>query len=138
MPNLKIWSEQELARMREDVDQLFDNLRRDLGLPGRGCAMIGRARLYEEKDAYLIQMEVPGCPPEELDVNLREQELLVVFQRRDRIDHARRTTSCSQRLKLPGPVKVEGAEARCSEGVLSIRAPKLRRPLGRRVPVISE
>ncbi|MFW5837540.1 MAG: Hsp20/alpha crystallin family protein [Desulfovibrionaceae bacterium] len=138
MPDLRLWSEQELARMRRDVDRLFENLRQDLGLAGRRCVAPGRAQLIDEGEALVVRVEIPGCAARNLDVVLHEQELMIAFQRKDRIDHARRVTSGSRRLRLPCRVDVEQAEARLSDGVLKVRAPKLRGPRGRRLDVVSD
>jgi HSP20 family protein len=138
MSNLRLWSEQELARMRNDVERLFEDLRNDLGLAGRTCPGLARIHVIEEPEALLVRVEAPGCCAGDLEILLEDQQLSIAFQHSEQGRNSRRTTAARQRLRLPRRVDVDRAEARLSEGVLYIRMPKQASPRTRRLNVISD
>jgi len=138
MSNLRLWGEQELARMRKDMERRFEDLRSDLGLSGRACSGFARIHLVEEPEALLVRVEAPGCCAGDLEVLLEDQTLSINFQHEERALNSRRTTTAGQHLRLPCRVDVDRAEARLSGGVLHIRMPKQICPTARRLNVISD
>jgi len=88
------------------------------------------ADVTETDDAFKIEVELPGVKPEDVDVEVNGQELLVTGEikekEREGIVRAntRRTGHFEYRMLLTGEVDTENVEATMSDGVLSITAHK--------------
>ena len=77
MPGLIIWKNQEIDKLRRDMDRLFARLRDDFGMPpfpkiGRDVPFID---LSETEDDLIIKAEIPGIDPEDLDISITEDIL---------------------------------------------------------------
>ena len=72
MPGLTIWKNQEIDKLRRDMDRLFARLRDDFGMPlfpkiGRDVPSID---LSETEGDIVIKAEIPGINPEDLDISI--------------------------------------------------------------------
>lgn len=130
---------------RDDVDRLFAEL-----FPGgrRGIAPDTRAPV----DVYLtdttpptlvVEVDVAGVDPDEVDVDLHDNVLVVRGVRRRGGEDARRSYQHAEigwgpferRLRLNVAVEPAGAAATCERGILRIRLPLAARPPARRVEI---
>ena len=101
------------------------------------------ADLEELDDAWLLQVELPGVKKDDVDIQLTGRRLVVRAERKqtEREGLLRRSTRTVGRyfleVMLPDEVDPEGVEASVEDGVLTIRAPKLRADQGgtRRIAV---
>lgn len=97
----------------------------------------------EEKDAYVIEAELPGFKPENVDINVNSGVLTVAAERKfekkeeekgyQRIE--RRYGTFRRSFTLPDSVNPEHIEANLQEGVLSVRIPKREQAVPRRIQV---
>jgi len=98
--------------------------------------------LYETREGLVLRLEAPGVAKEDLAIDLAGQELIIRGRRRPeppanvtRVLHFEITYGSFERsLHLPIPIDPEGVAARCVDGILEIRLPRLR-PRARRIPV---
>ena len=97
--------------------------------------------LEETDDAYVVEAELPGVRPEDVNIELVGNELVLTgeVQQRERSGtlrrQSRRTGRFDYRLSLPSQVDVEKIDARLSEGVLTVRVPKSERAHRRRIEI---
>ncbi|GAA3456738.1 Hsp20/alpha crystallin family protein [Dactylosporangium matsuzakiense] len=109
-----------------------------LGLPVTGGAPVD---IEETSEAFLIELDLPGVAPGDVQIELRDSELRVwgSFKERQRdgtLRHqARRTGEFEYLVALPGDVDADNVSADLDGGVLTIVAPKLREQATRRIAV---
>lgn len=98
----------------------------------------------ESEDAWLLEAEVAGVSRDDIDVELRDDELVIhgEVKEKERSGVLRRRTrrvgEFEYRVVLPGPVDADALEARLSEGVLRIRVPKAERARSRHVDILTD
>ncbi len=89
--------------------------------------------LLEHEDAYEVRASVPGVKPEDVEVTVQGERVIVRAEVRagqeERGDNwlmrEHRYGTLQRAITLPSPVSSENAEARIEHGVLSLRLPKL-------------
>jgi len=80
MPGLIIWKNQEINKLRRDMDRLFDRLWDDFGMPHftRPSRDIPFYRSIRDKKEHLIcKAEIPGLNPEDLDISITNDILTI-------------------------------------------------------------
>ncbi|RTH36081.1 heat-shock protein Hsp20 [Thermus scotoductus] len=85
------------------------------------------SELSEHEDHYLLRVEVPGLGPENLEVRLEGDQLVVEGEKKEE----KRTKHLSEIVYgriyraylLPKDAKKEGIEAKLHKGVLEVRIP---------------
>ncbi|MBW6394368.1 Hsp20/alpha crystallin family protein [Thermus sp. PS18] len=90
------------------------------------------SELSEHEDHYLLRVEVPGLGPENLEVRLEGDHLVVEGEKKEE----KRTKHLSEIVYgriyrsylLPKDAKKEGIEAKLHKGVLEVRIPREKRP----------
>lgn len=95
------------------------------------------------EDAYVIEASVPGFSPEQVEVTVDQNWLVIHADRNQESETAeggyvrreRRSSSVHRRLALPEEVDVDRISASFSNGELAITVPRTSRPEPRRVPV---
>jgi HSP20 family protein len=109
---------------RANVDDAFY-------LPNRSWAMLG-GNVFEDDTRLVVRLEVPGMEKEDMDIEVREDQLVVsgekVFQRESSTGRYR-VVQCAYgnfRRTVPLPVPVLGEQARATyqNGVLRVELPK--------------
>ena len=110
------------------------------GLPGGG-AWSPAVDIEEVDDAYVIEAELPGVKRDDVDVELREQELTISgeLKERERVGvlrrRTRRTGRFDYRVSLPSDADPEHVDASLHDGVLTVRVPKNADARPRRIPI---
>lgn len=95
----------------------------------------------ETEDAWVIEAELPGVSQEDINLELREGELVISgeIKERERKGQLRRqvrkTGRFDYRLTLPGDVQSDKIEASLDKGVLTVRVPKSPRAQPKRIEV---
>ncbi|MBC7346253.1 MAG: Hsp20/alpha crystallin family protein [Clostridia bacterium] len=134
----------EIGRLREEVDRIVSGVIQQLPFVGReGAAWQPSIELYETDREVVLRADLPGVDPKELEVEVREGEVIIRGQHREEKEartenyyHAeRRYGSFFRRVSLPVPVKATEAKASYKNGVLEVRVPKDIREKGYRVPI---
>ncbi len=134
MSELVLWKDQEIRRLRKDMDRLFSRLRNGFGAPAwPGEALEGLyIDLLEREDALTVRVEIPGINPEDLKISVTNDRLTISGEKsEERIDDSRyyyrverRFGSFSRTIRLPCKVEIDNIEATYKKGVLNIVMPK--------------
>jgi HSP20 family protein len=134
--------EQVTERMRRVLEQTFGGF----GWPSQvteAAMWSPLVDIEETDDAYVVEAELPGVKRKDVTIELVGRELTITGQIKQR-EHkgavrqqARRTGRFEYRVSLPDQVDAENIEASLSDGVLTIRAPKLERAERRQIEVKS-
>jgi len=134
MGELILWKDQEIERLKKDLDRLFNRRCLDYGMEFF-CQELEEApsvEIYETKDAITVTAALPGILIEDLDISLAGRTLIIAGKKREA--HVEKTTyfhrvrkrfdSFSRSVKLPCRVKADEIEAKFDEGCLKIILPK--------------
>lgn len=123
MADLKNWSDEQLDKMRNDMDRLFDGLCFDLGLPpvGEGSFCEGDVCFTFQKDMLEVSLGIQGMECENIAVEVRERELVFSGQRESTQAGTHTLQAFTRRLKLPCAVHSDKTEILFEKGVLLIK-----------------
>jgi HSP20 family protein len=125
---------QDPYRQFEDLYDLMNQLMQDVLVapmtPAAGGRWIAPADIEETEDAYLVEVDVPGVAPEDIDLALRGNELRITGEIKERERKGilrRRMRKVGQFeliVALPGEVDPDKVEAQLHDGVLTVRLQK--------------
>jgi HSP20 family protein len=130
----------EIEDLSDRMDQLVEGL---FGMTSASAAgrMPTAADIEETDDAFIVDIDVPGVRPEDVRVEIRENELRVSGEIKERARkgllrrQTRRVGQFEHVVRLPNEVDPDQVEATLHEGVLSVRLGKSRSRQPRRVEV---
>jgi len=121
----------ELERMRRDMDRLSEGLTRGLWRePMAGVFPL--MNVTEDKDNYYVRAELPSFKTDDLDISVTGDSLSISGERKipaedEKAQYHRRERESgkfSRIVSLPAQVDTGKAEARCTDGVLTVVLPK--------------
>jgi HSP20 family protein len=130
-----------MSLLQREINQLFERLaeidRSDGGMAGEWSPGVD---VYESRGRLVVVVEVPGLPPEAVRVVVRERDLVITGERRDRrptggiagfLCMERPTGRFERTIPLDVAVDVKQAEARLAGGLLTVTLPRLKDRRGR-------
>jgi HSP20 family protein len=134
MPGLILWKNQEINKLRKDIDRLFDRVLDEFSMPPipRPSREVPFIDVSETKKDLIVTVEVPGINPEDLDISLIEDRLTIKGDMKQEIVNEgegyhrteRRYGSFSRTLRLPCRVLEKDIQATYKKGILNIVLPK--------------
>ena len=115
------------SRVRKAVEEALEKAFQDVGE-----VLEPLSELSEHEDHYLLRVEVPGLGPENLEVRLEGDQLVIEGEKKEgkRAKHLAEIVygRIYRAYLLPKDAKKEGIEARLAKGVLEVRIPREKRP----------
>ena len=131
-PELAPWSPLDrLASFRDEINRLFDggSTARDSGLFSGWTPALD---VYDEKDRFLVSMELPGMKKEEIELSFQDGVLTVSGERKHEREGKEGETFRSERyfgkfqrsVSMPAAVDAGKVTATYKDGVLLIDLPK--------------
>jgi len=121
----------EFGRIAQVAQTLFGAMDIDLGLGIFGGSDVGypNADLAEEKDHYVLTMEVPGVPKERLSISMNDNELKVSGEKAE-LKHSRQLAerqygAFSRTIRLPMGTTAQHISSQLMDGVLTITIQKI-------------
>jgi HSP20 family protein len=136
-----------MRRPDRSMSDVIDRLLRDpFGGAFRvwdGAAMMPAVDVRETGDSYLVEAEIPGLKPENIDVEIDGNTVTIRGQYKDETSRQeesyllreRRTGSFVRSIALPGEIDVERTTSSYENGELRIELPKSARARSRRIEV---
>lgn len=116
----------EIQELQDQMGQLMEHV-----MAGEeGGVWVPLVDIEETEDAWIAEAEVPGVKREDLDVEVRDSEVAITgeIKERERKGILRRKTRrvgrFEFRVTLPGQTDPENVEAELDDGVLTVRIPK--------------
>jgi len=121
-----------LARLHNEMDDLFDSFFRGLDRPFTGYKAWPAIDVAEEEDSIVVRAEVPGCKAEDIEISVYGNKLTISGEKKLSDEkkgkgyyHVESTYGSFRReLTLPTDVDQDKIDAVCKDGVLSITLPK--------------
>ena len=130
MFELTHWKEQEMRRLRRDMDRLFDRMFNGFGFSGlpRELVNLPRLEMSETDDTIVLEAGVPGVDPDDLEVSVTSRTLTLKGRLQSLSEKdahggtrvAQRYGSFARKIRLPVPVKTDDVDATYRDGVLTI------------------
>ena len=130
----------------QQLEQLHEQMGQLIGLPvdNGASAWTPPVDILETDDAWVVEAEVPGVDPDDINVEVRDSEVSISgeIKERERKGILRRRTrrvgEFDFHVTLPGQVAPENIDANAHNGVLTVRIPKPEQARARRIEVQSE
>jgi HSP20 family protein len=131
------WSPfRELDLMERNMRRLFEGF-------GFFPALLPATDIYETKDEYVVELEVPGYEEKELGIEVSDHTLTVRGERKEIKEQAEKTFRLHERLEkefertfiLPPEVETGKVKATFKQGVLEVHAPKVKAAIAKKVPI---
>ncbi|QDU10021.1 Hsp20/alpha crystallin family protein [Gimesia aquarii] len=115
--------------LRNEMDNLLSRFSGEGGLTQAFDAVLDMSETDNEIE---VRMDVPGIQPEEIEVEVTGNTLLITGERKEEKEEKGRTYhrierssgSFSRSMTLPCEVDSDQVEAQCDNGVLTISLPK--------------
>jgi len=130
MPELIIWKNRQMDKLRRDMDRLCTRVCDEFGIPlfPTTAREVPIMDMSETEEALIIKAEVPGVDPEDLDIAITEDTLTIRGQSKKEVvedrEEYRRTErhygSFSRTLQLPYRINTDDVKATYKKGTLSI------------------
>lgn len=139
------WSPlRELARMRDEMDRILDEIFgpiRERRIPF--LEWTPAADIIEDEDQLVVRLEIPGMRKEDLSISLRENHLTVKGERKGEEEKKGRTYhrrefyygSFERNFVLPASIDPEKVSATYENGILEIKLPKSEAVKPREIPI---
>jgi len=132
----------EMERLQRQMNRLYaESFAPGLGLWRPGVYPL--VNISEDHDYYYVRAELPGVKPEDLEITVREGNLILRGERKipteeKQVNYHRRERESGffrRVLGLPGPVNPEKVEAAFKDGILTIKLAKPEEIKPRRIEV---
>jgi len=128
-----------------ELDLLERNMRRMFDDTGWTPISLPAADVYETKDEFVVELEVPGYEEKELGIEVSDHVLTVKGERMEVKDeedktfrlHERLEKEFERRFKLPPEANTEKVSAIFKQGVLEVHAPKAKELIPKQIPIKS-
>jgi len=145
MAELIIWKNQEIDRLKKDMDRLLNRFRDDFCSPM--LLTVFREEPYlelsETQDDLLLKAEMPDVQPKDMDITIVDDMLTIKAEIKEEIfsegeGFRERTQTCSffsRTIQLPCKVHVDEVRASYQDGILSIVMPKCKLETARGVKI---
>lgn len=123
-----------------EFSQLWDRMGRlfeQASEIGQG-AWVPAVETEETEDAYLVRAELPGMKREDVDVELRGNELCITGEVREETAGKvlrQRHGKFAYRATLPSDADAEKVDAQLADGILTVRLPKAPGGQSRRIEI---
>ena len=79
MSDLRLWRSQELTKLKQDMDCMFDNICAEFGLPPL-CEGLGAApnlSMRDNGDILIVSGSISGLQPDDLEISVTEKTLSI-------------------------------------------------------------
>jgi HSP20 family protein len=143
--NLTRWEPfEELVSLRDAMNRLFEE---SFVTPSLFRSGTGPRRLvmdvYETPEAYVVEAPMPGIKPEEIQITLTGNTLMIHAEQKREEEHKERKYAYQERyfgalhreITLPHTVQLEGIEATLKEGLLHLTVPKAEEAKPKQIPI---
>ena len=146
MPRLILWKDEQMGKLRRDMDRLYHRVYGEFGIQHisttlRDAPFMG---LSDTDDTLIVRTKISNIDPKDLDISVTHDTLRInVRSKKERVDATggcrytrRQRGSYSRTLRLPCRVEVDDVKATYSkEGILNIVMPKCKPEKARKIEV---
>lgn len=130
------------GELQRDVNRLFDSrLFSNTSNPISSGDWLPAVDIHEDKDGYLLSIDLPGIRPEDIHVSAHNGVLSISGKREEiNTDKEQKRSerffgSFLREFSMPENADLEKVQANSKHGVLELRVPKSSKPEPRRIEV---
>jgi HSP20 family protein len=135
----------ELARIQNQMDELFSKFTGGYDWPFGQKAMWPPVDISDREDEIIVNAEVPGCNAEDIDISVQGNVLTISGEKKEHEEiekkgfyHVERFYGTFRRdITLPSEVDSNRVNAVCKNGVLSITMQKSEKAKAKHIKVLS-
>jgi HSP20 family protein len=129
MPELIVWKNKRMDKLRRDMDRMCTRVCDEFGIPLflETAAELPSIDVSETEDSIILKAEVPDINPEDLDISITDDTLSIRGEKR--------YGSFSRTLQLPCRIDLDDVKATYKEGILNIEMPKCKPEQAREIKV---
>lgn len=145
MPRLILWKDEQMDKLREDMDRLYHRVYGEFGIPFLSTSLRGipLVDLSDMEDTLIVRAKMVDIDPKDLDITVTHDTLRISTKTKgeqieDRGGYRRtqqRVGIFSRTLQLPCRVEINEVQATYSKGTLNIVMPKCKPEKTRRIKV---
>jgi HSP20 family protein len=145
MPELIVWKNERIDKLRRDMDRICTRVCDEFGIPLllETGAEIPSIDLSETEDSIILKAEVPDINPEDLDISITDDTLSIKGETKQELVEERggyqrtehRYGAFSRSLQLPCRINIDDVKATYKKGILNIVMPKCKPEQAREVKV---
>lgn len=143
MPSFAETFVEPLARLRNEVDRLFDDFPArwpSVRLTMPSGLLVPAVEMTETREAFKLNVEVPGMDATDIEMHVQDGAILISGEKKERREEDEKDYSYSERsygaferrLELPPGADAKGIKAKVQNGVLAITVPKKPEAAGKR------
>jgi len=126
-----------------DLDSMERQIRRAFEQAGFAPTLGPAADVYETKDDFVVELDVPGYEEKDIDIEVVDHTLVVKGLQQQTTETDERTFRLRERLErhferrfaLPVEADTDHATAKFAKGVLELRAPKVATAKARKIAI---
>jgi HSP20 family protein len=139
-----------LDLLQRRFDRAFDGVsgapgvRPELRIRRRGQPVWPLTNVFETKDAFVVESDVPGLSEGAVSVSVEDDALVIRGERKSEVPEGykvhtreRAPIAFSRNLALPGRIDANGVTATLKDGVLTVSLPKAKEAMPRQIAVKS-
>jgi HSP20 family protein len=135
----------ELRQMQENVDRMWRDIGQERGDAGNVENWAIPLDVVQQGDNIIVKASVPGVNPEDIDVSIENDVLIIRGQTKEEREHQegnylmreRRSGSFYRALRLPDTLDSDRAQPHYEHGVLSITFPRMESKRAKRLRITS-
>jgi HSP20 family molecular chaperone IbpA len=139
MSDLILWKNQELQKIKHDMDELLTSFLQDFSHPFCHDMLTKTPRIttFETESSIIVKMDIPNLFTQSLEVILVNHDLIIQGEQDlpPSGAHGSATQKFSSRVSLPGNILQEGIKATYREGTLMITLPRKTTPERQKIRV---
>jgi len=133
-----------LLNLQHEINRMFEEFDRSVEQePSQNTMFRPAVDVREDADAYVVHVEVPGVPRENLDIAMQDGALLIRGRKESTSQNGdarfrrveRSYGTFARALQLPRNVDPERISASLNDGVLEVRLPKREEIKPRRIAI---
>lgn len=135
-----VWD--DTVNVRSEFDRLVD---RWFGERGTGLTWLPVVDVRETADAILVQAELPGLHPDDVDLRVENGVLTISGEKKHEVEEGKEDSSYhfferrygrfERSFTLPRSVNADAVKARFEQGVLTVTLPKAETARPRRIQI---
>jgi len=126
-----------------EIDSMERRMRRVFEEIGFAPLLLPAADVYETKDEFVVELEVPGYEEKELGIEVTDHMVTVKGERKETKEEVEKTFRLHERLErqferrfeLPTDADTKHVRAKFTKGVLELHAPKLAAPKPHKIAI---
>ena len=132
MPDLIVWKDKQIKKMKQDMDRMFADFFREFGVPffAESFGEMPAVEISETEDSVIVTADLPGLEPEDFDISVSDQYLVLKGTRKEKVikqgSTMHRSGTFTNQLRLPCKIEPGRVEASYSNNQLRIVLPKCR------------